>query len=134
MNNLQEKSEFFHELRHTFATYSAESGILFNVPQKLMGHKDIKLTLKYYVEISDEEESRILESMENLHQEINQSERHEQNKIYAKKNKKFYCSSFSVLFMILSKLLKMLKACKPRQLQALNLVNNTGLEPATSCM
>ena len=59
---------FFYELRHTFATLSAESGILFNVPQKLMGHKDIKVTLKYYVGISDEEKSRILEYMKNLHQ------------------------------------------------------------------
>ena len=52
-----------------------------------MRNKDIKLTLKYYVGISDEAESRILEYMENLHQEINQSERHEQNKIHAKKIK-----------------------------------------------
>lgn len=41
-----------HDLRHTFVTRCAESGINVNVAQQLAGHSDIKTTLKTYTHVS----------------------------------------------------------------------------------
>ncbi|MEI3520673.1 MAG: tyrosine-type recombinase/integrase [Anaerosacchariphilus sp.] len=35
----------FHVLRHTFATYSLESGMRTKVLSELMGHSSVKITL-----------------------------------------------------------------------------------------
>lgn len=37
----------FHDLRHTFASYLAMSGVNISTVQKLMGHKRIEMTMKY---------------------------------------------------------------------------------------
>jgi len=37
----------FHDLRHTFASHLAMSGVNINVIQQLLGHKSIKMTLRY---------------------------------------------------------------------------------------
>lgn len=41
-----------HDLRHTFLTRCAESGININVAQSLAGHSDIKVTLQVYTHVS----------------------------------------------------------------------------------
>lgn len=43
-----------HDLRHTFITRCAESGININVTQRLAGHSDIKMTLRIYTHVSDD--------------------------------------------------------------------------------
>jgi integrase len=43
-----------HDLRHTFITRCAESGINVNVTQRLAGHSDVKLTLRIYTHVTDE--------------------------------------------------------------------------------
>lgn len=45
-------SHKLHDLRHTFLTRCAESGINVNVAQQLAGHSDIKTTLKIYTHVS----------------------------------------------------------------------------------
>lgn len=37
----------FHDLRHTFASHLVMAGVDLTTVQKLMGHKDIKMTLRY---------------------------------------------------------------------------------------
>jgi integrase len=37
----------FHDLRHTFASYLVMSGVDIRTVQQLLGHKDIKMTLRY---------------------------------------------------------------------------------------
>ena len=44
----------FHVLRHTFATYSLESGIHTKVLSELMGHSSVKITMDRYVHLSNE--------------------------------------------------------------------------------
>jgi site-specific recombinase XerD len=39
--------EHFHTLRHTFASWLVESGTDIYYAMKLMGHSDIKLTMRY---------------------------------------------------------------------------------------
>lgn len=43
-----------HDLRHTFITRCAESGINVNVTQALAGHSDVKMTLRIYTHVSDD--------------------------------------------------------------------------------
>ena len=43
-----------HDLRHTFITRCAESGINVNVTQSLAGHSDIKMTLRIYTHVSED--------------------------------------------------------------------------------
>ncbi len=47
-----------HDLRHTFITRCAESGININVCQKLVGHSDITMTLNIYTHVTTEFERR----------------------------------------------------------------------------
>ncbi len=37
----------FHDLRHTFASHLVMNGCDFRTVQQLMGHKDIKMTMRY---------------------------------------------------------------------------------------
>lgn len=37
----------FHDLRHTFASHLVMSGVNLRAVQELMGHKDIKMTMRY---------------------------------------------------------------------------------------
>ena len=41
-----------HDLRHTFVTRCAESGININVAQRLAGHSDINTTLQIYTHVT----------------------------------------------------------------------------------
>ncbi|MDD5529931.1 MAG: tyrosine-type recombinase/integrase [bacterium] len=41
------KNFHFHDLRHTFASYLAMDGFNLMTIQKLLGHKDIKMTMRY---------------------------------------------------------------------------------------
>lgn len=43
-----------HDLRHTFVTRCAESGININVTQRLAGHSDISTTLQIYTHVTTE--------------------------------------------------------------------------------
>ena len=58
-----------YDFRHTFATRAAESGMPFNILQKLMGHKTVDVTLKYYVGLSEEKEKETLKYLEVLHKD-----------------------------------------------------------------
>jgi integrase len=44
----------FHSLRHTFATTLAERGVHPATAQKLLGHKDIRMTLAIYTHATDD--------------------------------------------------------------------------------
>ena len=44
----------FHVLRHTFATYSLESGRRTKVLSELMVHSSVKITMDRYVHLSNE--------------------------------------------------------------------------------
>ncbi len=54
-----------HALRRTFASRCAESGMLANVLQSVMGHSDITTTLRYYVKLSEDEKAREMMNFEN---------------------------------------------------------------------
>lgn len=45
----------FHAFRHTFGTRLAAGGVPIQTVSKLMGHSDISVTAKYYINISDNE-------------------------------------------------------------------------------
>jgi integrase len=44
----------FHSLRHTFATTLAANGVHPSTAQKLLGHKDIRMTLAIYTHATDD--------------------------------------------------------------------------------
>ncbi|WP_422169655.1 tyrosine-type recombinase/integrase [Aliarcobacter butzleri] len=48
INSLKQNDKIvFHSLRHTFASHLAINGTLIFTIQKLMNHKDIRMTLRY---------------------------------------------------------------------------------------
>ena len=47
-----------HDLRHTFVTRCAESGVNINVAQRLAGHSDISTTLQIYTHVTTEFQKR----------------------------------------------------------------------------
>lgn len=51
----------FHALRHTFGTMLARAGVKPQECVRLMRHKDINLTLKYYPHLSNEDLSRAID-------------------------------------------------------------------------
>ena len=53
-----------HDLRHTFITRCAESGININVAQKLAGHSDIKTTLQIYTHVTTDFQRKEFEKFE----------------------------------------------------------------------
>lgn len=54
-----------HSLRHTFGTRCIESGMASIVVKKLMGHKDIRVTLNTYTSVYDSFKERELEKVNN---------------------------------------------------------------------
>ena len=58
--NLKTSSVNTHMLRHTFATRCIESGVPAPVLQKLLGHKDISITLNTYTTIFNKFEKQAL--------------------------------------------------------------------------
>lgn len=50
----------FHAFRHTFGTRLAAAGIPIQTVSKLMGHSDISVTAKYYINISDSEKENAM--------------------------------------------------------------------------
>lgn len=43
----------FHNLRHTYATILAESGISPRYVQEMLGHSKLEFTLKYYTHVTE---------------------------------------------------------------------------------
>ena len=58
----------FHDLRHTFASKLVKKGVSLIAVQKLLGHKDIKMTMRY----SHLAEDYILEAVKSLDRKENQ--------------------------------------------------------------
>jgi integrase len=52
--SLDDEGFTFHSLRHTFATTLAERGVNPATAQKLLGHKDIRMTLAIYTHATDD--------------------------------------------------------------------------------
>lgn len=55
-----------HDLRHSFAALSLESGANIKQIQTILGHKDVSTTLSFYAGISQEAERRAVEGVEAL--------------------------------------------------------------------
>lgn len=53
-----------YDLRHTFATRMVAMGMPAVTLQKIMGHADIKTTLSYYVDVTEEMESKAADLMQ----------------------------------------------------------------------
>jgi integrase len=51
---LNDQGFTFHSLRHTFATTLAASGVHPSTAQKMLGHKDIRMTLAIYTHATDD--------------------------------------------------------------------------------
>jgi integrase len=54
----------FHTYRHTFATTLSKAGIPIQVTADLLGHDSIEVTAKYYIDISEEEKIRAIETIQ----------------------------------------------------------------------
>ena len=76
-----------HSLRHTFGTRCIESGVAPVVVQRLMGHKDITVTLNTYTSVFDKYKEREIDKVnqyylnENLIGNILLKEKNEENDI-----------------------------------------------------
>ena len=62
--NLKSSNVNMHMLRHTFATRSIEAGINPAVLQKILGHKDIQVTLNTYTSIFNKYKEKEIEKVE----------------------------------------------------------------------
>ena len=54
----------FHNLRHTYATINAESGISPRYVQEMLGHAKFEFTLKYYTHVTDKMSSLARNALE----------------------------------------------------------------------
>lgn len=68
--NLKTSTANTHMLRHTFATRCIESGINPVVLQKILGHKDIQVTLNTYTSVFDKFKNKEIEKIENYFKEL----------------------------------------------------------------
>lgn len=55
----------FHDLRHTFGSHLVMQGVNLRTVQQLMGHKDIKMTMRYS-HLSPEHVQEAVEKLDNL--------------------------------------------------------------------
>ena len=55
------KAPSFHDLRHTFATVMAHSGVPANSLKQIMGHSSITTTYAYYIGVDDDANRRAME-------------------------------------------------------------------------
>lgn len=53
-----------YDLRHTFATRAAEAGVDVATLAKILGHTNARITLRYYVHITDEHTRRAMDKIE----------------------------------------------------------------------
>jgi integrase len=58
-----------HSLRHTFGTRSVESGMRAVALQRLMGHKDVSVTLNTYTTVFNKYKESELEKLNNYYME-----------------------------------------------------------------
>ena len=56
-------SKAFHVYRHTFGTNLCKNGVPIQIASKLLGHKDINMTAKYYVDVDMEEKLKAVEKI-----------------------------------------------------------------------
>ena len=56
----------FHSLRHTYATLSAEAGVHPKTLQRLLGHSNVNLTMKYYTHLKAEDEIAAADALPDL--------------------------------------------------------------------
>ena len=69
----------FHVLRHTFATYSLESGMRTKVLSELMGHSSVKITLDRYVHLSNDFKEAQLNGLQYTDSELLSRQKNGQN-------------------------------------------------------
>lgn len=55
-----------HDLRHTAATLALEGGADLKQVQELLGHKDAQTTMQFYAGVTEEQQRRTVDSIENL--------------------------------------------------------------------
>ena len=55
----------FHDLRHTFGSYLVMQGIDLKTAQQIMGHKDIRMTMRY-AHLSPEYVQKAVETLDSL--------------------------------------------------------------------
>lgn len=55
-----------HDLRHTAATLALEGGADLKQVQELLGHKDPQTTMAFYAGVTEEQQRRTVESIENM--------------------------------------------------------------------
>jgi len=56
----------FHSLRHTYATLSAEAGVHPKTLQRLLGHSNVNMTMKYYTHLKAEDEIAAADALPDL--------------------------------------------------------------------
>lgn len=64
----------FHSLRHTHATMLAENGAPPKYLQERLGHKDLQVTMKYYLHLTDKMNDEGFKILRQLYQETDQNE------------------------------------------------------------
>ena len=60
----------FHCFRHTYGTRLAAAGVPIQTVCRLLGHSDISVTSKYYVDVSDTEKSEAVQKLQLLAKDI----------------------------------------------------------------
>jgi len=63
LNRLEIEQVTLHALRHTFCTILAENGVNLKTASELMGHSDVKTTLKIYTHVHKEEKKRSISTL-----------------------------------------------------------------------
>ena len=64
----------FHSLRHTHATMLAENGVPPKYLQERLGHKDLQVTMKYYLHLTDKMNDEGVKILRQLYQRTEKNE------------------------------------------------------------